>query len=334
MCSSQTMKYDKLSSPAQQVLKMERKRKVWKFLEKHITKLLSAPENNMNSKLTLSELREVCLRCREQFKLENSLLEIKPPIYIVGDIHGQFKDLVKIISKIGVPPHKRYLFLGDYVDRGHWSLETISLLMAYKIRYPQEVYMLRGNHETRAVNRIYGFFDECIRRFPKENEGTQLWTLYQHTFNCMPFAAVVGRKIFATHGGISEDLVNWNQFKRICTPTDVTDVGFLTDLIWADPGDFVGDYTQSPRGVSQLFGKRATEKFLQRLDVEIIIRGHQVPLEGYEFTHDKKCLTLFSAPCYCDGIENKAAILHVDEFLYCTLHQFRFLKLIINSKLV
>ncbi|EJW83584.1 serine/threonine protein phosphatase [Wuchereria bancrofti] len=159
---------------------LERKKKVWKFLEKYIAKLLVAPENNMNSMITLSEVREVCLRCRETFRMEGTLLRIDPPIYILGDIHGQFPDLVKIISKIGTPPRKRYLFMGDYVDRGQWSLETVSLLMAYKVRYPKHLYMLRGNHETRAVNRIYGFFEECIQRFPNKNDGTQLWTLYQH----------------------------------------------------------------------------------------------------------------------------------------------------------
>ncbi|KAK6108423.1 Calcineurin-like phosphoesterase family protein [Brugia pahangi] len=302
---------------------LERKKKVWKFLEKYIEKLLVAPENNMNSMITLSEVREVCLRCRETFRMESTLLRIDPPIYILGDIHGQFPDLVKIISKIGTPPRKRYLFMGDYVDRGQWSLETVSLLMAYKVRYPKHLYMLRGNHETRAVNRIYGFFEECIQRFPNKNAGTQLWTLYQHTFNCMPFAALIGERIFAAHGGISEDLLNWNQFERICRPTDITDIGFINDLIWADPGNFPGKYIQSPRGVSQLFGKQATEEFQQKLNIDLIIRGHQVAQEGFEFLHDRKCLTIFSAPYYCGELNNKAGILYVAESLHCTIYQFR-----------
>ncbi|VDN92901.1 unnamed protein product [Brugia pahangi] len=272
---------------------LERKKKVWKFLEKYIEKLLVAPENNMNSMITLSEVREVCLRCRETFRMESTLLRIDPPIYILGDIHGQFPDLVKIISKIGTPPRKRYLFMGDYVDRGQWSLETVSLLMAYKVRYPKHLYMLRGNHETRA------------------------------TFNCMPFAALIGERIFAAHGGISEDLLNWNQFERICRPTDITDIGFINDLIWADPGNFPGKYIQSPRGVSQLFGKQATEEFQQKLNIDLIIRGHQVAQEGFEFLHDRKCLTIFSAPYYCGELNNKAGILYVAESLHCTIYQFR-----------
>ncbi|CAG9535784.1 unnamed protein product [Cercopithifilaria johnstoni] len=282
--------------------------------------------------ITLPEIREVCLRCREVFRMESTLLRIDPPIYILGDIHGQFPDLVKMMSKIGTPPRKRYLFMGDYVDRGQWSLETASLLMAYKIRYPKHLYMLRGNHETRAVNRLYGFFEECIQRFPEKDNGTQLWTLYQHAFNCMPFAALIGERIFVAHGGISEDLLNWNQFKRICRPTDVTDIGFISDLIWADPGNFPGKYIQSPRGVSQLFGKQATEEFRQKLNADLIIRGHQVAQEGYEFLHDKKCLTIFSAPNYCGELNNKAGILYVDESLHCTIYQFRGAKQTLQNK--
>uniref|UniRef100_A0A0R3RQF3 Serine/threonine-protein phosphatase n=1 Tax=Elaeophora elaphi TaxID=1147741 RepID=A0A0R3RQF3_9BILA len=314
----------------------ERKKKVRKFLEKYIavrpSELLRAPENNMSSMTTLAEVREICLRCREVFRMESILLRIDPPIYILGDIHGQFPDLVKIISKIGTPPRKRYLFMGDYVDRGRWSLETVSLLMAYKVRYPKHLYMLRGNHETRAVNRIYGFFEECVQRFPENNDGTQLWTLFQHAFNCMPFAALIGERIFAAHGGISEDLLNWNQFKRICRPTDVTDIGFINDLIWADPGNFPGKYIQSPRGVSQLFGKQATEEFQQKLNIDLIVRGHQVAQDGYELLHDKKCLTLFSAPYYCDELDNKAGILHISQSLHCTIYQFRGAKQALQSK--
>ncbi|EFO17327.1 hypothetical protein LOAG_11179 [Loa loa] len=117
-----------------------------------------APENNMNSMITLSEVRE----------------RIDPSVYILGNIHGQFPDLVKMISKIGTPSRKRYLFRGDYVDRGQWNLGIVSLLMVYKVRYPKHLYILRGNHETRAVNRIYGFFEECIQRFPKKSDEAQL----------------------------------------------------------------------------------------------------------------------------------------------------------------
>ncbi|KHN85246.1 Serine/threonine-protein phosphatase PP-Z1 [Toxocara canis] len=230
----------------------KKKSDIRRFLDKFIAKLLLAPSEGMPNKLALCELKELCLRCRELFLTENSLLLVSVPVYIFGDLHGQFTDLVMMLTKIGVPPRCRYLFLGDYVDRGNWSLETISLLMAYKLRYPRHVFMLRGNHETRAVNRVYGFFEECTKRFPDRGEGTQLWTLYQHVFNCLPLAAIVGDRIFAAHGGISEDLKCWRQFSRIRRPTDVTDIGLINDLIWADPCDACDRYAESPRGVSQV----------------------------------------------------------------------------------
>ncbi|VDO33915.1 unnamed protein product [Haemonchus placei] len=151
---------------------------------------------------------------------------VAPPLLILGDVHGQLYDMLDILTfvskriyftklpellKIGHPPQKRLLFLGDYVDRGDYSLETITLLLAFKLRFPKEIYLLRGNHETRCVNRQYGFFDECKRKFPEK--GVELWTLFQHVFNCLPMAALVGTKIFCAHGGISEDLISFKQFE-------------------------------------------------------------------------------------------------------------------------
>ncbi|VDM36850.1 unnamed protein product [Toxocara canis] len=277
----------------------------------------------MPNKLALCELKELCLRCRELFLTENSLLLVSVPVYIFGDLHGQFTDLVMMLTKIGVPPRCRYLFLGDYVDRGNWSLETISLLMAYKLRYPRHVFMLRGNHETRAVNRVYGFFEECTKRFPDRGEGTQLWTLYQHVFNCLPLAAIVGDRIFAAHGGISEDLKCWRQFSRIRRPTDVTDIGLINDLIWADPCDACDRYAESPRGVSQVFGKVAIDEFEDALKIDLIVRAHQVVMDGYEFFHNKRCLTIFSAPCYCGEMNNIAGILFVSAKLECAIFTYR-----------
>uniref|UniRef100_A0A915AFA9 Serine/threonine-protein phosphatase n=2 Tax=Parascaris univalens TaxID=6257 RepID=A0A915AFA9_PARUN len=300
-----------------------KKPEIRRFLDQFITKLLLAPTEGMPNKLVLLELRELCLRCRELFLSENALLIINPPIYILGDLHGQFTDLVTMLSKLGMPPRCRYLFLGDYVDRGNWSLETVSLLMAYKLRYPHQIFMLRGNHETRAVNRVYGFFEECTKRFPERGEGTALWTLYQHVFNCLPLAALVGERIFAAHGGISEDLKCWRQFSRIRRPTDITDIGLINDLIWSDPCDACERYAESPRGVSQVFGKVAIDEFEDALNVDLIVRAHQVVMDGYEFFHNKRCLTIFSAPCYCGEMNNIAGILFVNAKLECSIFTYR-----------
>lgn len=182
---------------------------------------------------------------------------------IAGDIHGQYYDLLRLFEYGGFPPESNYLFLGDYVDRGKQSLETICLLLAYKIKYPENFFLLRGNHECASINRIYGFYDECKSKFScclcVENYGTdfakesavsnfwnlylsgkrryniKLWKTFTDCFNCLPVAAIVDEKIFCCHGGLSPDLQSMEQIRRIMRPTDVPDQGLLCDLLWSDP---------------------------------------------------------------------------------------------------
>lgn len=181
--------------------------------------------------------------------------------------------------------------------------------------------MLRGNHETRCVNRQYGFYDECKKKFP--HRGVELWTIFQHVFNCLPVSALVSSRIFCAHGGISEDLICFKQFERVYRPTDICDIGLLCDLIWSDPSATSTLYEPSPRGVSAVFGKEAVNNFCNKMNIDLICRAHQCVMEGYEFFADKKCLTLFSAPCYCGELDNKAAVLHVSGRLECRVLVFR-----------
>ena len=136
---------------------------------------------------------------------------------ICGDIHGQYYDLLRLFEYGGFPPEANYLFLGDYVDRGKQSLETICLLLAYKIKYPENFFILRGNHECASINRIYGFYDECKRRY-----NIRLWKTFTDCFNCLPIAAIIDEKIFTMHGGLSPDLNSMEQIRRVMRPTDVS----------------------------------------------------------------------------------------------------------------
>ena len=136
---------------------------------------------------------------------------------ICGDIHGQYYDLLRLFEYGGFPPEANYLFLGDYVDRGKQSLETICLLLAYKIKYPENFFVLRGNHECASINRIYGFYDECKRRY-----NIKLWKTFTDCFNCLPIAAIIDEKIFTMHGGLSPDLNSMEQIRRVMRPTDVS----------------------------------------------------------------------------------------------------------------
>lgn len=150
-------------------------------------------------------------------------------------------------------------------------METICLLLAYKIRHPDRVYMLRGNHEDAKINRIYGFYDECKRRF-----NVRLWKIFTDCFNCLPVAALIDDKILCMHGGLSPELQTLDQIKEISRPTDVPDSGLLCDLLWSDPDPNVEGWAESDRGVSCTFGPDRVAEFLDKNDLDLICRGHQV----------------------------------------------------------
>ncbi len=200
-----------------------------------------------------AEIRFLCTKAREIFISQPILLELEAPIkvswgfddryhgfvgnmlrnsvpraytawlqQICGDIHGQYYDLLRLFEYGGFPPEANYLFLGDYVDRGKQSLETICLLLAYKIKYPENFFILRGNHECASINRIYGFYDECKRRY-----NIKLWKTFTDCFNCLPIAAIIDEKIFTMHGGLSPDLNSMEQIRRVMRPTDVSAAAFL-----------------------------------------------------------------------------------------------------------
>lgn len=192
---------------------------------------------------------------------------------IPGDIHGQFIDLLRLFECGGFPPSASYLFLGDYVDRGKHSLETICLLLAYKIKYPDKLFLLRGNHEDPKVNRVYGFYDECKRRF-----NVRLWKIFTDCFNCLPVAALIDEKILCMHGGLSPELNTLDQIKDIERPTEIPDSGLLCDLLWSDPDPdpSTEGWGESDRGVSCTFGANKLVEFLEKNELDLLVRGHQV----------------------------------------------------------
>lgn len=263
--------------------------------------------------LSESEIRQLCVVSQDIFLRQPNLLELEAPIKICGDIHGQYSDLLRIFEYGGLPPRSNYLFLGDYVDRGKQSLETICLLLAYKIKYPENVFLLRGNHECASVNRIYGFYDECKRRF-----NVRLWRIFCDCFNCLPVAAIIEERIFCTHGGLSPELHNLDQIRNLPRPCDVPDSGLLCDLLWSDPSNDVQEWGMNERGVSYTFGANVVTKFIRKNDFDLICRAHQVVEDGYEFFGDRRLVTIFSAPNYCGEFDNAGAIMTIDESLVCS----------------
>lgn len=259
------------------------------------------------------EIRSLCMRARAVFLQQMPLLELDAPIKICGDIHGQYHDLLRLFEYGGFPPDANYLFLGDYVDRGRQSIETICLLLAFKVRYPENFFILRGNHECASINRIYGFYDECRRRY-----NVKLWKTFCDVFNCLPVAAIVDEKIFCTHGGLSPDHTSMEQIRRIMRPTDVPDQGLLCDLLWSDPDKEIRGWGENDRGVSFTFGSDIVSRFLTRFDLDLVCRAHQVVEDGYEFFGDRRLVTIFSAPNYCGEFDNAGAMMSVDETLMCS----------------
>lgn len=267
------------------------------------TKMVNLPE---------SEIKELCYAAMKIFMAQPMLLELEAPIKVCGDVHGQYNDLLKLFTFGGFPPDANYLFLGDYVDRGKQSLETICLLLAYKVKYPENFFLLRGNHEAAQVCKIYGFYDECKRRY-----NTRLFKTFTDVFNRLPVAAIIDDKIFCCHGGLSPDLLHIGQIRNIQRPVEVPVQGLLCDLLWSDPSSDMG-WTENDRGVSFAFGPDVVTKFLQKHDFDLICRGHQVVEDGYEFFAQRKLITIFSAPNYCGTFDNAGALMSINDELLCS----------------
>ncbi|TPX15525.1 uncharacterized protein E0L32_004505 [Thyridium curvatum] len=260
-----------------------------------------------------AEIMAICHRARECFLSQPALLELDAPVKIVGDVHGQYTDLIRMFEMCGFPPSANFLFLGDYVDRGKQSLETILLLMCYKLKFPENFFLLRGNHECANVTRVYGFYDECKRRC-----NVKIWKTFIDTFNCLPVASIVAGKIFCVHGGLSPALDHMDDIRNIARPTDVPDYGLLNDLLWSDPADMEQDWDSNERGVSYCFGKKVITDFLAKHDFDLVCRAHMVVEDGYEFFSDRVLVTVFSAPNYCGEFDNWGAVMSVSSELLCS----------------
>jgi len=268
--------------------------------------------------LTEKEIQLLCKKCKKIFGQQDALLNLSSPIKVCGDIHGQFYDLLRLFGFNGYPPNSNYLFLGDYVDRGKQSIETISLLFALKIKYPENIFMLRGNHESSKINRIYGFYDECKKRYDKK-----IWKLFSDTFNYLPIAAIIEGKIFCIHGGLSPKLFSLEQIQTIQRPTEIPDDGLLCDLLWSDPNNKISGWRENDRGISYIFGIDVVDRFLLKFGFDLICRAHQVVEEGYQFFGKKQLVTIFSAPNYCGEFNNAGAIMNVDETLMCSFQALK-----------
>lgn len=262
-------------------------------------------------------VKRLCELAQSILEEEPNVRSIASPVVVVGDIHGQFQDLLEILATMGSAPERNYVFLGDFVDRGNQSLETIQLLVALKIRFPSQVTLLRGNHECRAVSQVFGFYDEIISKY-----GSPLvWAHFTELFDYLPLGCLIDGKIFCTHGGLSPALTALDDIKLLDRVGEVEHDGLITDLLWSDPCEEYG-WGMSPRGAGYLFGPDVSQKFNHQNGLQLVCRAHQVVMEGYEWMHDKNVATVFSAPNYGGRMGNQGAAMSIDETLECTFRQF------------
>ncbi|VDO44617.1 unnamed protein product [Brugia timori] len=227
----------------------------------------------------INVIERMIARSKEILQKECTLLEIAVPVNICGDIHGQFVDLLRIFEQCGRPPYERYLFMGDYIDRGPNSLEVICLLLLLKILFPAKIFLLRGNHECSLINQAYGFRDELEERF---QNGDLLWIKFQDLFNWLPFAARVGKRILCMHGGLSPKMTNLDALRHLKRPVDPIDDSIEVDLLWSDPDAKMSNGPNDPnfgpslRGISHHFNQSAVLAVCQQCKLDFIVRAHQV----------------------------------------------------------
>ncbi|KAI8388804.1 serine/threonine-protein phosphatase 4 catalytic subunit [Radiomyces spectabilis] len=256
------------------------------------------------------EVKELCWKAREILVEEGNVLRVDAPVTICGDIHGQFYDLKELFKKGGECPDTNYLFMGDFVDRGYYSVETFLLLLALKVRYPDRIALIRGNHESRQITQVYGFYEECLRKY-----GTaSVWRWCCEVFDFLSLSAIIDDKIFCVHGGLSPSINTLDQIRLIDRKQEVPHDGAMCDLLWSDPED-IERWGYSPRGAGYLFGAEVVQSFLHTNGLDLIARAHQLVMEGYKLMFNDTIVTVWSAPNYCYRCGNIAAILRLDDNL-------------------
>jgi serine/threonine-protein phosphatase PP1 catalytic subunit len=237
-----------------------------------------------------------------------TLLKCEPPIYVVGDIHGNLLDLIRIFSLAKTPPLSRFLFLGDYVDRGSCSVEVVCLLYAFQLMYPEHVYMIRGNHEFESINATYGFYDEVVNYY-----SIELFQKINRSFEYLPIAAIINNQIFCVHGGLSPHLKTLSQIEAITRPFKTYESDFVADMLWSDPSLQNTCYVRSNRGSGVTFGKNEVLEFLDKFNFNAIFRAHQCVKEGIQKFGSTPLYTIFSSSNYDEASNNRAGLLYVSK---------------------
>jgi serine/threonine-protein phosphatase 2A catalytic subunit len=257
--------------------------------------------------------------CCDLLVKESNVVDVNYPVNVCGNICGQLPDLLELLKLGGNPSDTSYLFLGGYVNRGDFSAETLTLLIALKVRYPERITLLRGNHESRQITQVYGFYDECMRKYGNDN----VWMHFCGLFDYLPLSAVIGNKIFCVHGCLNPDLPTLEDIMALDRVQEIPHSGAMADLVWSEPYEGKG-WGTGFAGAGYQCGEDVLREFSHRNGLQLIIRSHNYKMGGYEWmpTEEKLLLTIFSAPNYCHRMGNLGAFVEIDENMDLHLHTF------------
>jgi len=260
--------------------------------------------------LPQKDIEMICSKARDIMIDEPNTVHTKSPVSVVGDIHGQLFDLLQIFKLGGDPSRTNYIFLGDYVDRGYHSVETFSLLLCYKIKYPDQLTLVRGNHESRYTTHYFGLYDEVQYKYG----DSKVWKMFVEVFDTLPISAIIDGTMLCVHGGLSPAIKTIDQIETIDRKQEVPVVGPFTDLLWSDPDEDIETWGLSQRGAGFIFGRKVLKEFHHNNGLELTVRAHQLVYEGYKLMFpEQNLMTVWSAPNYCYRCGNVASFVEFKE---------------------
>lgn len=268
-----------------------------------------------------STLKDLIIEVLKTYLKPRPVVAVNDNVVVVGDIHGNLHDLLRILKKCGMPPQQKYVFLGDYVDRGQYSLEVIVLLLTLRVLHPNSITLLRGNHEIAEINIKYGFHMNIVSVYGQTN----LWDLFNDVFAELPYVCILQNDIFCVHGGISQHAKTLNDIRKISVPTlEFCDI--VNDLLWSDPGDSEEMFIPNQRGLGCQFNAQATKEFINMNNFSCIIRGHQCVASGIECKHGDDVITVFSSSNYSDSNNKCGYLVLTDKICYEAFRPVAFVK--------